>query len=330
VQRVKPAAASAQERAERRREAVAYYGYRAIERLVNALPRSVFLPAAAAIGNLGFDLARAKRRVVRENLAHAMGAAPDDPAVVHAARRVFRNYAKYLADVMRLAEHSEQEFGSLVDVENVELLAEAREAGKGVLLCTVHIGGMDMMAPAFHRRGHRAHVIADDTTYPTLYEHLKAVRERHGVHLIGWRNLRKLVRALRHEENVVLFCDVGFRRGDVPVDFLGEATTFPAGPATLSARSGAPMLPVRALRTASDRFSVGGLPLIWARSTEPVEIQRATQELADALGSVIAADPGQWYMFRPIWPQAEADRQWVRSALAAARAGEDWTKPLLA
>jgi lauroyl/myristoyl acyltransferase len=86
------------------------------------------------------------------------------------------------------------------------------------------------------------------------------------------------------------------------------------------------MLPVACKRTHGDRFTAAGLPLIWAASDEPREIQRATQELADALGSVIAADPGQWYMFRPTWPQTDAERAHARAALEAARRGEDWTR----
>jgi len=61
-------------------------------------------------------------------------------------------------------------------------------------------------------------------------------------------------------------------------------------------------------------------------SDEPAEIHRATQALADALGSVIAEDPGQWYMFRRVWPGTDADRARARADLEAARRGEDWTK----
>ncbi len=55
-------------------------------------------------------------------------------------------------------------------------------------------------------------------------------------------------------------------------------------------------------------------------------LYRATQAVADALAGVIADDPGQWYMFRPVWPQTDADRAHARAALEAARRGEDWTK----
>jgi lauroyl/myristoyl acyltransferase len=86
------------------------------------------------------------------------------------------------------------------------------------------------------------------------------------------------------------------------------------------------MLPVACSRQADDTFRTRGLPLIRATSDEPAEIYRATQELADALGTVIAEDPGQWYMFRPIWPRTDAERASARAALEAARRGEDWAK----
>jgi KDO2-lipid IV(A) lauroyltransferase len=312
--------------AERTRERLAFWGYRAGEMAISALPRGLVLPVAAAAGNVAYDLAGDKRGVVRQNLATAMGLPVGDRRVDRAARRAFRNYARYLADVMRLAAEEPEDVGRLVDIANIDILWEARAEEKGVLLCTVHVGGMDLIAPALKVYQQALHVVADDTSYGRLYDHLKAVRARHGLTLVGWRNLRGLFKALRARENLVLFCDGGYRPGDVPVEFLGEPTTFPAGPASLSARSGAPILPVACQRRRGDRFYAKGLPLIHAASDEPAEIHRATQALADELGTVIAADPGQWYMFRHIWPQADDDRRRARAALDAARRGEDWTR----
>jgi KDO2-lipid IV(A) lauroyltransferase len=312
---------------ERRREQLTYWAYRLGERVINLLPRWLVLPLAAAAGNAAHDLTGDKRSVVRGNVAHVLHLPEDHPRVRRAARRAFRNYAKYLVDVMRLDTLTADQVHELVHIDNLELLDEARTGERGVLLCTVHVGGMDLIAPALYRFGHEMHVVADDTTYGRLYEHLKSIRARHGLTLIGWRSLRGLFKALKAGSNLVLFCDGGYRDGDVPVEFLGEPTTFPTGPAALSARSGAPMLPVACSRLANDRFRTRGLPHNTAANDSPAETYRATQALADALGSVIAEDPGQWYMFRPVWPQTDADRARARAALEAARRGEDWTKP---
>ena len=311
---------------ERRRELVAYQLYRVAERLINVLPRRLAMPAAAAVGNVAYDLAGSKRALIHANLAHPMRLDASDPRVAAAARRAFRNYAKYLVDMMRIGELTADQARDLITIEDIGVLREAQAVGKGVLVCTVHVGGMDLIGPALKVHGEFLHVVADDTTYGRLYDHLAAVRARQNIFLIGWRNLRGLFRALRDRANLVLFCDGGYRRGDVPVEFCGEATTFPPGPATLAAKSGAPILPVACRRLPDDRFVAAGLPLIHCASTDPAEIHRATQALADALGAVIAEDPGQWYMFRPVWPRTDADRRQAAAALEAARRGQDWTK----
>jgi KDO2-lipid IV(A) lauroyltransferase len=311
---------------ERKREKLTFWLYRGGERLIGALPRGLSMPAAAALGNLAYDLAGPKQRLITENLSRPMRLPPDDPRVRRAARRAFRNYAKYLVDMMRIGDISEEEARRLVSIENFEILDEARAEGRGVLMCTAHIGGMDMLGPALKSVGEELHVVADDTTYGRLYDHLAEARARQNVFVIGWRNLRGMFRVLRDNGSLVLFCDGGYRRGDVPVELCGEPTTLPIGPATLAAKTGAALLTVACRRTDDDRFVTRGLPLIHCASTDPVEIQRATQAVADALSTVISEDPGQWYMFRPVWPRTDADRRHAAEALAAARRGEDWTK----
>jgi KDO2-lipid IV(A) lauroyltransferase len=316
-----PAAAT-----ERKREVLTYWAYRAAERVINALPRGVVLPIAAAVGNLAYDLAGSKRDLIHANLARPLGTTPTDRRARTAARRAFRNYAKYLVDMMRIGDLTEAQAADLVHIEDIEVLRAARAEGKGVLLCTVHVGGMDLIGAGLKRQGESLHVVADDTTYGRLYDHLADARQRQHIFLIGWRNLRGIFRALKDGENLVLFCDGGYRRGDVPVELCGEATTLPIGPATLAAKSGAPMMPVACKRTADDRFSAAGLPPVHCASTDPVELHRATQAIADALSRVLAEDPGQWYMFRPVWPETDAGRDHARRALETARRGEDWSK----
>ena len=311
---------------ERKREVLTYWLYRLAERVLSSVPRGLAMRAAAAVGNIAYDLAGPKRDLIHANLARPMRLPPEDKRVKRAARRAFRNYAKYLVDMMRIGSLTDEQAHELVHIEDIGVLRQARAREKGVLLCTVHVGGMDLMAPALKAYGESLHVVADDTTYGRLYDHLSAVRARQHIFLIGWRNLRGLYRALRERGNLVLFCDGGYRRGDVPVEFCGEPTTFPLGPATLSAKTGAPMLPVAGQRTNDDRFHAAGLPLVECASTDPAELYRATQAIADALAGVIADDPGQWYMFRPVWPQNDAERSEARAALEAARRGEDWTK----
>ncbi|MGZ8475408.1 MAG: LpxL/LpxP family acyltransferase, partial [Candidatus Limnocylindria bacterium] len=112
--------------AERKRELLTYWLYRTAERFINALPRGLVLPAAAAVGNVAYDLGGPKRQLLHENLSRPLRLPEDDRRVRRAARRAFRNYAKYLVDMMRIGELEDAEARRLVQIENPELLDEAR------------------------------------------------------------------------------------------------------------------------------------------------------------------------------------------------------------
>ena len=307
---------------ERTRERRIHWGYLAAERVIGAFPRTLVMPLAAAAGNAR-STCHAPRSTSCATTFRDDGLPADHPRVRQAARRAFRSYGKYLADVMRMPTLTPEVVDELVTINNIESLQDARSGGTGVLVCTVHIGGMDLIGPAMLRHGESLYVVADDTTYGSLYEHLKQIRAEHGLLLIGWRNMRGIFRVLRDRQSVVLFCDVGYRRGDVPNEFLGERPR--SRPASRASRlePGRQCCPSTACEAPMTVFGREA-PTIRCTSDEPAEMYRATQALADELGEVIREDPSQWYMFRPIWPQTDAERRWARGALDAARRGQNW------
>ena len=67
------------------------------------------------------------------------------------------------------------------------------------------------------------------------------------------------------------------------------------------------ILPVVARRLPDGRFHAAIDEPIRVASTEPADVLRATQQIADALERVIAAAPDQWYSFKPMWPETAAE-----------------------
>jgi KDO2-lipid IV(A) lauroyltransferase len=104
-----------------------------------------------------------------------------------------------------------------------------------------------------------------------------------------------------------LLVDWGYRSDGVPVKLFGQWTALPAGPATLAAKTGSRILPVSIRRRPDGTFLVTWPGPIDLASDDPAELQRATQAIADALATTIAAAPDQWYSFKPIWPAAAAE-----------------------
>ena len=82
---------------------------------------------------------------------------------------------------------------------------------------------------------------------------------------------------------LALLIDWGYRADGIPVRMFGAWTALPAGPATLAAKTGSRILPVTIRRQPDDTFHVSWAPPIDVLSSDPAELQRATQAMADAL-----------------------------------------------
>ena len=94
-------------------------------------------------------------------------------------------------------------------------------------------------------------------------------------------------------------------RGDgVAVDFFGEGTTMPGGPATLALRTGAPLIPAGVyFRPRGGHSAIIGPPLVVEREGRlRDDVARITQELTRRFEELIRMAPEQWHLMQPNWP----------------------------
>ena len=192
-----------------------------------------------------------------------------------------------------------------IDVEAVKRLRE--ESPGGLILAASHMGSNEAVAVAIADHGLPISVVADDSSFPELFEHLRREREQWSVTLIKWRNLRGIFDVLRKREMLGLLVDWGYRADGIPVRLFGDWTTLPAGPATLAAKTRSWIVSVHIKRRSDGRFHLSWSEPIVVASTDPAELQRATQAMADELTAIVSAAPEQWYNFKPMWPASAAE-----------------------
>ncbi|HJP89610.1 MAG TPA: lysophospholipid acyltransferase family protein [Candidatus Limnocylindrales bacterium] len=300
-------------------EKLAIYGYRAGTWLMSRVPVRLARWIVTIGLQASFVLVPSKRRYVNDNFAHVLGKPPSSLEVRRKALAAYRSYARYVVELMRLPRLTNDEAAALVDTSSLlPLEAYWKQSGKGLILTTAHIGNLEGVARGIARHGWPIAAIADDSAFPELFELLSRQRGEWGVKMIPWRNLRDLFGVLRRNEVLALIVDWGFKPDDIPVRLFGEWTTLPAGPAVLAAKSGASLVHI-AVRRSDDRkgFQVTWSEPVLVTSTDPAEIQRATQAVADALEATIAAAPEQWYSFKPQWPPTPADKAALAERVAA-------------
>jgi KDO2-lipid IV(A) lauroyltransferase len=191
----------------------------------------------------------------------------------------------------------------------VALFERLRTEKRGLIAVSGHIGSIDLLAGAFALRGLPTYGLADDSAYPELFEEMNAQRRRWNVEVIPWRNLRRVFTALREPAILGLVVDWGYRSDGIPVQLFGEWTTLPAGPAMLAAKTKAAIVPVVGRRLDDGTYEARHYEPIEVADSSDAEIQRATQEIAHALEDMISVAPDQWYSFKPVWPQTQAEKE---------------------
>jgi phosphatidylinositol dimannoside acyltransferase len=284
-------------------ERTAVVGYRATAAILAHVPPRLSRATIGTAAQASYLAWPSKRRFVNANFGHVLGLPPDRPEVRSLALRAYREYARYIVELMRLPSRPAEELAEALDAAAVDTLVEVwRGSGGPLIVVAGHVGNNEAVAAGLAERGYPVSVIADDTSFPELFALLRRQREAWGVHLVPWRNLRAMFAVLRRKEILALLVDWGYRDDGIPVRLFDAWTTLPAGPATLAAKSGATIAPLAIRRTPEGRFRLEVHDPIRVASTDPAELQRATQAMADELEVMVGLAPEQWYSFKPLWP----------------------------
>lgn len=251
-----------------------------------------------------------RRDMVARHLRRAWGWAPDCD-VNRAVDAAFASYARYWAESLRLPGMSPAAIDAGMSWEGIGRITRAVADGRGAILALPHLGGWEWGGFWMVQQGFALTVVVEALEPPELFEWFAHFRRSLGMEVVavGPGAAMAVARALRANGVVCLLCDrnVGQSTG-VPVEFLGEGTELPAGPATLALRTGAALLPCAVYFDGpGDRHLALVRPEIVpdpsaGRAGTRAEIGRLTQVLARELEILIRRAPTQWHLMQPNWP----------------------------
>ncbi len=277
-------------------------------RVTGRLPLGISYGLAAVGGWIAFWCWPAKRRHTVANFRVVVGPGGAPFAASRLARGAFRNYAKYLVDMMRLSGWQMKEVERRLVVHGIENVEAALARGQGLIFVGGHLGNSDLGGAILAGRGYAVHVIAETLHPPRWNALVQETRRLTGMQVIPTEmGLRDVVRALRRNEVLAFLVDRPIHgEGDgVPVEFFGAVTQVPGGAATLALRTGASLVAACVVRARHGYVVHIGPPQAGERTGDlPTDVQRLTQDLMASLEGFIRQYPDQWFMFRPMWPAA--------------------------
>ncbi|HEX7096992.1 MAG TPA: hypothetical protein VF183_13985, partial [Acidimicrobiales bacterium] len=172
-------------------------------------------------------------------------------------------------------------------------------------------------------KGVRVTAVAEALEPPALFEWFTDLRRSLGMDIVplGPTAGSDVMRAIRDGHVVCLLSDRFLAGSSVDVEFFGERTRLPAGPATLALRAGAPLLPAAVYFRGRQHLAIVREPLdTTRRGGLRDDVTRVTQQLAAQLEDLIRIAPEQWHLMQPNWPSDDDLFPAVRGSTAASSA----------
>ncbi|MFE4536020.1 phosphatidylinositol mannoside acyltransferase [Streptomyces scopuliridis] len=267
-------------------------------------------PVATALGRTIADTVWKRRgpSVLRleSNLARVVpDAGPERLAALSKAG--MRSYMRYWMESFRLPAWSKERVRAGVEIKDIDLLMDGLASGRGVVLALPHMANWDL-AGAWLTRGQGVPftTVAERLKPETLYDRFVAYRESLGMEVLphtGGSAFGLLARRLRGGGLVCLVADRDLSSSGVEVDFFGDATRMPAGPALLAQQTGALLMPAALWFDDSTVMRGRVYPAIEVpeTGTRAEKTSVMTQAMADAFADGIAEHPEDWHMLQRLW-----------------------------
>ncbi len=284
-----------------------YWGYRALERVAMALPERVGRRAFRGLGGLAYETLPGVRATVAANQARVLGLPPTHPLVRSATREAFALYARFWYDAFRIRALPPQDLARRTRFEGAEHLDAALARGRGCIATIPHMGNWDVAGHWLAVHGYRIAAVAEVLRPPRLAELFVRHREALGMRIVplaeGSHVGQQLAGLLAENWVVALVADRDLSGRGVEVEMFGATRRLPAGPGSLSVRTGAPIV-VCSSYTTEDGWLVRVQPPLEPPSTGGMrtDVTAITRQIAEGFERAISARPPDWHMFQPAWP----------------------------
>ncbi|MBJ7400713.1 MAG: phosphatidylinositol mannoside acyltransferase [Mycolicibacterium sp.] len=240
---------------------------------------------------------------LRKNLARVIGTTPAE-VPDSLMRASVASYARYWREAFRLPTMNQVELARRLDrvFIGAEKFADADRGGRGAVIALPHSGNWDMAGVWLAQNYGTFTTVAERLTPESLYDRFIVYRESLGFEVLpltgGQRPpMEILAERLRANRFVCLMADRDLTRSGVQVNFFGEPTRLPAGPARLAIETGAPLHPAHVYYDGDDCV----VQIDDALDTSSGDVGVITQALADRFAVNIAVHPQDWHMLQPQW-----------------------------
>jgi len=275
--------------------------------LTNCLPEGATFKLAEKLASLFMFSSRRYRKRIRENLQIAFGSSCDDQQVHDLTGKVAKNLGLIFAETLISGTNKKDTILDKISVHGTENLDNALSCGKGVIAVSAHLGNFTLIDVKMISAGYPFTMLVKESKYPGIARVSREVQKKQGGHFIyidPWsKALRHIMSSLRNNEVVCLLADENKKDSETVVEFFGHPAPTAIGPAMLSLRTGALIVPIFIVRHADLSHTIFIEPHLTPVLTGNIseDIVTITTAYTKVIEHYVRKYPDQWFWVNRRW-----------------------------
>jgi KDO2-lipid IV(A) lauroyltransferase len=281
-----------------------YVAFQTIAFLLMLLPLSGVRWLGRNLGAFVFDFLGYRKEVTLGNLRRAFPEKSDDE-IMQIARGAYKNVAISLFELVWYPKMSREQVSKSMHFVNPDVLRNAYNKGKGLLILTAHFGNWELLGGCIVVEfGFPVSGIAKTQTNRLVNRSIDERRRRFGNKVIPMEtSLREVMRALRDGEAVGIVADQAAPKENVQIEFFGTKLPTHQGPSVFSLKMGSPLIAVFSVRRPDGSFDayVEEVPSADLKDYNDENVTELTRRHVKITEDFIRRFPDQWMWMHKRW-----------------------------
>ncbi len=241
----------------------------------------------------------------------------------HLARRVFESFLINSFEMAGLKHYSNDELSGRAIIEGLEHLQTALARKKGAIIVSGHFGLWELIPPWLALHGFDVTTVVRRQNNPFVDAWFEDMRQRHGARTTdSGYGIRDILKSLRQGHILALMIDQDNGKQGIFVKFFRRWASAPTGPAQISLRTGAPIVPIAIFPDYEQKHLIKVWPPVFpdGYTNDVAGQQNLTARFTAILEEIIRRQPENWFWLHRRWktqPTDAPDNPWAKLVLTS-------------
>ncbi|GAB4279040.1 MAG: hypothetical protein Kow0029_22710 [Candidatus Rifleibacteriota bacterium] len=272
---------------------------------------------AGILSSFAFDTLRLRRKYVIATIQKQLKLSEKEAA--NLARKAYFNFLLNSFEMAGLKHYSNDILQDKISCNELNHLTEALTRKKGAIIISGHFGLWELVPPWLAINGFDVTVVVRRQNNPEVDRWMEEMRQKHGAKTTdSGFGIRDILKSLKRGHILALMVDQDNGKQGIFVKFFESWASAPTGPAQISLKTGAPIVPLALFPDYENKHNLKIFPAILPENytNDLAGQQKLTADYSSLLEQLIRKHPEQWFWLHRRWktqPIDAPENPWVKN-----------------